>query len=375
MTKIFYIFLILFSSLTFAQEQATEVVIGHVQTLKSDILDETRTIKVWLPENYATSTRAFPVFYLLDAEMEMRFAKAAATVAELGGSAMPEMIVVGVENVDRNRDMFPEEDGSRGGADKFLGFLTDELLPFVDSQYRTTHYRILTGHSNSALFVCYALLRQPESFNAYFAISPMLGHREKAMMALAKQSFASFPQRNTFLYIEYGGDDFGRVVDLVPEFVEILEQANPVALSHRVDVLPGEGHVPYSAYRDALVALFHDYRVEEESLTRGLGYIEKYYQNLSGRYGFKIEVPLEPMVEYGRLMLKQKDHELAIEAFKQVSVRYPDDATGYYWLGRAYEASNQLPEAVRSYRYFLKIYPQGGFIRSRISELEKSIAQ
>ncbi len=75
-------------------------------------------------------------------------------------------------------------------------------------RFRSHNYRILTGHSNSALFVSYALLKQPESFNAYFAISPMLGHREQEMLKLASLSFADFPERNTFLYIEYGDKDF-----------------------------------------------------------------------------------------------------------------------------------------------------------------------
>jgi len=359
----------------FAQDEAANVVIGQVLTLDSDILGETRTIKVWLPENYAESGEVYPVFYLLDAEMVMRFAKAAATVAELGGDAIPEMIVVGIENIDRNKDMLPGVDGSESGADRFLDFLSKELFAFVESRYRTTDYRILTGHSNSALFVSYALLRQPEAFNAYFAISPMLGHREQEMLGLASQAFASFPQRNTFLYIQYGEHDFDRVLEVVPEFIEILETANPTSLSHRVDVLPGEGHVPYSCYRDALVALFPDFRIKEDDLVRGLGYIEEYYRNLSQRYGFKIKAPAEPMIEYGKKMLEAGEQAKAIEAFKLASVRHPTSALAYYRLGRAYDAANKLPEALAAYRQFLQIYPQSNTIRARVSELEKSIAQ
>src|SRR5210317_1745424 len=119
MTRFLVLFQLLFclSLPAFAQDEASDIVIGRVLALESDILGETRTIKVWLPENYAESGEAYPVFYLLDAEMVMRFAKAAATVAELGGDALPEMIVVGIENIDRNKDMFPAEGGGEGGAD------------------------------------------------------------------------------------------------------------------------------------------------------------------------------------------------------------------------------------------------------------------
>jgi len=377
MTRFLVILQLLFclSIPAFAQDETSDIVIGQARTLESNILGETRTMKVWLPENYAESGQTYPVFYLLDAEMVMRFAKAAATVAELGGRAMPEMIVVGIENIDRNKDMFPGEGGSEGGADKFLGFLTTELFPFVEEQYRTSDYRILTGHSNSALFVSYALLRQPESFNAYFAISPMLGHREQEMLTLARQSFDAFPQRNTFLYIEYGEHDLGRVIDVVPDFVDILEKVNPEALSYRVDVLPGEGHVPYSCYRDALVALFSDFRIKPGDLDRGLEYIEAHYRSLSKHYGFKIETPSEPMLEYGMQMLNAGEHAKAIEALKLTSERYPDSASAHYRLGRAYEAAGKLPEAVAAYQQVLQIYPQSNTMKARISELDKLIAQ
>lgn len=195
------------------------------------------------------------------------------------------------------------------------------------------------------------------------------------MLTLARHNFVSFPQRNTFLYIQYGEHDFGRVVEVVPEFIEILEKANPTALLHRVDVLPGEGHVPYSCYRDALVALFPDFRIKPGELGQGLGYIEAHYQGLTDRYGLKIETPAEPMIDYGELMLDAGEPEKAIEAFKLASVRYSDSALAYYRLGRAYDAAGKLPEALAAYRQLLKIYPQSNTIQARISELEKSIAQ
>ncbi|RLA45300.1 MAG: hypothetical protein DRR42_19555 [Gammaproteobacteria bacterium] len=264
-----------------AQDETGKVSIGQTRTLKSEVLDETRTIKVWLPESYANSGATYPVMYLLDAEMSMRFAKAAATVAELGEDKIPEMIVVGIDNTNRNRDMFPGQDGARSGADDFLTFLTDELFAHVDTAFRTTNYRILTGHSNSALFVVYALLKQPESFNAYFAISPMLGWRKPEMLSLARQSLTSFPNRNTFLYIEYGDQDYDHVIKVVPEFVEILQEVAPMALKHRVDVLPGEGHVPNPSYRDALLALFPDFQMKEENLARGINAIDEHYREFN----------------------------------------------------------------------------------------------
>ncbi len=358
-----------------AQDEPGKVFIGQTRTLNSEILDETRTIKVWLPESYAKSSATYPVMYLLDAEMSMRFAKAAATVAELGDGKIPEMIVVGIDNTNRNRDVFPGKDGIKSGADDFLAFLTGELFPQIDNAFRTTDYRILTGHSNSALFVVYALMKQPESFNSYFAISPMLGWRKPEMLGLARQSFANFPNRNTFLYIEYGEQDYDHVINVVPEFIEILEEIAPMALKYRVDVLPGEGHVPYTSYRDALLALFPDFQMSEEDLARGIEAIDEHYRVLTQRYGFKIEVPADPMVEFGELMLEQNNHEKAIEALEIAASRYPENVPSYYRLGQAYEAADRLPEALATYKRFLELYPQSSTIKVKVADLEKTVGQ
>ena len=94
-------------------------------------------------------------------------------------AARPDLIIVGVENVDRSRDMFPDQLKSRrgrgGGGKRFYRFLVDELVPYIDDKYATGGARILSGQSNSAFFVLYALQRNPEAFDGYLALSPMIG--------------------------------------------------------------------------------------------------------------------------------------------------------------------------------------------------------
>jgi predicted alpha/beta superfamily hydrolase len=362
----------LLTALLFASAslQAGDVIIGQTMTLDSEILDETRSIKVWLPDDYTGSGKSYPVFYLLDAEMTMRFAKAAATLAEFGGSRAPEMIVVGVENTDRRRDMFPERDGA-GGADGFLAFLTGELIPFVDGAYRSNGYRILTGHSNSALFVGYALLTRPDSFNAYFAISPMLGHREPEMMALAGQSLDGFPDRHTFLYIAYGEHDYPQVVNVVPGFLETLDETKPAALVYRVEMLPGEGHVPYPSYGDALLALFPDFMLRGEGLAGGPAAIDEHYQALSRRYGFTIATPPEALIGYGDLMRGSGEYGKAVGAYELAAQRFPAYPPVYYLLGRAYEGAGNPGAAIQAYRRFLEMRPGVASVEARIAELEQ----
>ena len=96
---------------------------------------------------------------------------------------MPATIVVALQNTERGRDMTPPAEtddemtsmiGDSGGADDFIAFFRDELIPYVDSNYRTTGYDILVGHSLGGLVAIHALVHHPDVFEAYVPISPRL---------------------------------------------------------------------------------------------------------------------------------------------------------------------------------------------------------
>ena len=101
------------------------------------------------------------------------------------------MIIVAIVNVDRNRDYTPTyapkqkgglEFPTSGKADKFLEFLKSELFPYVESNYRTQPYRIITGWSLGGLFTVFTYLEHPEYFSAYLAISPSLWWDNESML-------------------------------------------------------------------------------------------------------------------------------------------------------------------------------------------------
>lgn len=148
----------------FATELAPEIAIsplniGEQLTFKSMVLDEKRTLNVYLPARYKQSddTR-YPVIYLLDGATEEDFVHVSGIVqyASLPWlKFVPESIVVGIVNVDRNRDFtFKSSDSldlkefpSSGGAVSFIKFLDSEVQPLVDKQYRTNKQNTLIGQS------------------------------------------------------------------------------------------------------------------------------------------------------------------------------------------------------------------------------------
>jgi predicted alpha/beta superfamily hydrolase len=145
--------------------------------LASALLGESRPYTVHLPDFYARDTDIrYPVWIVLDGDWRGPETAEVARTFDRAGLA-PGHLVVAVSNVPRGRDQdfLPpgrEANGATGGADRFLAFLDSELLPAVDSLYRTTDVRLLSGHSLGGMFAAYAVAERPDVFDAVFAFSP-----------------------------------------------------------------------------------------------------------------------------------------------------------------------------------------------------------
>ena len=233
--------------------------IGELIPVQSHVLDEQRECIVTLPESYYGSENRYPVLYVLDANFSPYFEKDLFTVQCMRLiQLVPELIIVGIYNTIRERDMLPAavpEKEKSGGSDKFLEFITEELRATINTEYRTTDYNTIYGASNAGLFVLYALLRRPDVFNGVISSSPMIGWCEDYIYELAENSFKNQEYSNR-LYMIYGKDDYPQVTDTVPAFTEYLTEKAPEGLRWELKYLPDEGHVPYTSIYDGLRFLF-----------------------------------------------------------------------------------------------------------------------
>jgi len=173
------------SSLTsLTQAQGVAPPLWTRDSIRSTALGETRFFRIALPEGYDNrdfAAERYPVLIVLDAEFDEGFAPTVANtraLAVLGPPQIPRVIVVGVENTNRLRDMTPVEFRQAfktdvyGGAPAFLRFLSTELWPYISQHYRALPVVVLAGHSLSGLFAAWAFGQQPDLFRAAIALSP-----------------------------------------------------------------------------------------------------------------------------------------------------------------------------------------------------------
>ena len=147
----------------FAQTDNAPITCGNYRTIHSTVLGEDRTLLVRLPEDYGKSDKKYPVLYKLDGAKEnfLQAFSAAYYLFDMTENA-PDLIIVGIENNNRNCDMGPDQ-----RAENFIQFIQSELIPFIDKNYRTNGFRILCGQSLSSIFALYSFLDQPNLFDAY----------------------------------------------------------------------------------------------------------------------------------------------------------------------------------------------------------------
>ena len=127
----------------------TEFSIGKSIKIQSEILNESRTLNIYLPFSYTSDTeKTYPVIYLLDGSKDEDFIHVSGIV-QFGSfswiNMLPESIVVGIANVDRKRDFtYPtqnekdkKEFPTTGKSEHFIKFIEKELQPFVSANFRT----------------------------------------------------------------------------------------------------------------------------------------------------------------------------------------------------------------------------------------------
>ncbi len=177
---------------------------GTVAKIPSKVLGEERRINVLLPPGYEGGAARYPVFYLLDGSAHEDYFHSASLIDYMATyGVMPATIVVGISNVDRKRDFTvpsaDEEDRkavpNAGGADKFVAFVEQELIPWVEKSYRTSGPRTLYGQSLAGLMATKILLEKPALFDDYILVSPSLWWNREALLKAAPELLKRTPRR------------------------------------------------------------------------------------------------------------------------------------------------------------------------------------
>lgn len=242
-----------------APPQSERVRRAKHDAIVSKVLGEELTFLISLPDGYETSADTYPVLYVLDGSVR---ALVTADMA-LRQPGAPPMIVVAVAAPKGKRDdghlVWVPGAGS-DGAEKYLRFISEELIPHIEQHFRVQNHRTLYGASASGLFVLYALLERPDAFAAYIASSPTVNYCHDYMAGKATSPSRPLPRQHTQMYIVYGDREYPALREGMAKYRPILEALRSKTFSVTIEDLPQETHIPNGSLAKGLKHVFDGYR-------------------------------------------------------------------------------------------------------------------
>jgi len=218
-------------------------------TIASKFVNENRVINIWTPKNYKDGNQNFPVLYMPDGGIKEDFPHIANTIAKLVKSNLIEpIILVGIENTDRRRDLsgYSEVKADEkycpldDGAKNFRAFITQELMQEINTKYRTTTKKGILGESLAGLFVVETCLLAPNSFDFYIAMDPSLWWNNHYLEQHANAYLSKFSNDKRKLW--FAGSSAEDINKYTRGFANTLKTNAPNTLLWKYSDEPKEKH-------------------------------------------------------------------------------------------------------------------------------------
>jgi len=378
-----FLFVFIFSGpkLGFAQKDGDDIAIGKYRTIHSNILNEDRSLLVYLPRGYRGTKQHFPVIYMLYGNhVTTYFAEAVSILDNLGPTGrIPQCILVGIMNTNRYRDLLPlTHDGKPTGIKNFTRFLKEEVFLFIKKNYRIKDYRILVGPQAGANFGLFTLFTRPDLFNACLLNNPFRwqGGRD-LMMKKAADFLAQNKAFKKFLFITYDDSDplAREGIAYIKKLSQLTAAKKPKDFSLELNFIRhNDEFLQPLGLRKGLKKLFEKYPFPETRKVEGLKDILGYYLGLSKEYGYEVDTPEHVLTVKGDGLMERGKVKGVIEVLNYTMKKYPNAANSYFRMSNMLMQDGNLEGAKDYLKKALTLIPfDSGMFKSRLARLERVI--
>jgi predicted alpha/beta superfamily hydrolase len=291
---------------------------------------------------------------------------------------MPDLIIVGVTNTDRTRDLSPTRwarpgnDGGQaaapigGGADAFLDFFEKELIPYVEGHYRTQPYRLFAGHSLGGLLALYALEARPGLFDGVIAASPALNWDDDYILKKSAEFFNARSVLACTLFVTMANEE---ARDSAPTRFErlrtTLAAAKAAGFAWDSRSMPEENHgtVVLRTHYWGLRKVFEGWQLPANAygaFQGSLADVKQHYATLSKRFRFAVVPPEQLVNQLGYQLLGRNDVAGAVEVFRYNVGLHPGSANPYDSLAEALARAGNVEESLANYEKAVAVAKETG---------------
>lgn len=354
------------------------------EKFESRKLNTTRQLKIKLPKNYdPTSEVKHPVIIVFDGDY--LFEPVVGQVSyQTYFDEMPESIVVGiVQGYERFYDSYfdevtglPIESGAR-----FYQFVGEELLPYLDSKYNTSKFRVAIGHDIMGNFINSFLVSDRPLFQAYINLSPDL----KGNMDENVANRVKYMKNDVFYYLATSDEDIASIRKIVTALDSQLKTSENKALTYYFDELNGDSHYTLvtGALSKALDQIFDIYKpLDEKELKEKVltyegtldDYVEKRYRRIEDLFGIHKPITEEEFEKIVKVADERNDLASLERLGKLANKKLPESSLGNYYLALHAEKIGKNKKAVKFYESALTLnetqHINKDFIMAQVEKLK-----
>jgi len=329
-------------------------------------LRDVRDVQIYLPKSYDKDSLAnFPLTIVLDAE-KLYDLYLGVNNFYVSRDEAPEQIVVGV-NMESTRikdaafnitDSKPTQDARR-----FYTFLRDELIPFVEANYKTSPFLTIVGEGLTANMITHFLQEDNPIFNAYISLNPTLAPEINTLvqnyqlekMATMDNSFYYYISGNPFSSTEKTEriQAFGKFMKSTDiENFSVVYDEFKSSISGASTVGEGMSRAFSNVFKDYLGFTDEEFEKEVKELDppSAISYLEVKYLDIEYLYGSGIGVRTKDILAIEDIVIKQEEGNY-LKPFGEMLLKLdPQSEMGNYYLGLFYENRKNFIAALDHYK-------------------------
>lgn len=345
----------------------------------SEAFGSKRKISISLPTGYAESDsiQNYVVAYLFDGQFNPYFSLVSSVIdyyAQIG-EGIP-MIVVSIHTENRSLEFTPKPTNPRtssgwggncGNAEMLTASLRDEIIPYIESNYRTQPYRLAIGHSLGGTYVLHDIFKDASIFSGVIAVSPNLNYDDQQIVFSGETYFKTHPESHTFVYTSAG--DQGSMESSFRRSLQKLDsihsQLDPKYLDWTCNLLDGDGHMSsfLPTFNYAYLAFNKHWIISEEQLSEMmnrdyesmLDHINEFYEDLSLFVGSEVKPTNDDWNNYAYELSYNEKHNDAIAIINAGIASYPKDPNLLDTKGEILEEAGRYKDAQESYKQSMSV--------------------
>ena len=305
-------------------------------TISSLNLGYNKDISVIVPKDWQQNIeKTYPLTIIFDRQNTRSHQFIINTIDYLTISdQMPATIIVSVdsEQMKRTKETLHKKTNPIGMAEENELFIFNELIPFIEKNYKASKFRLLIGHSRYGYLTTYLFEKRLNQLNAVIALSPFFTTQQNMNLSDSISAVNSYTGKH-IKYYRYGiGNDF-------PEEFEVMEQSLKLIDNKGINA---KGILLPAAYHNATpgllipTALYNVFEYWSKQLNlffdisnKNMNQLEIASKNIENHYGQKLRASIGILNGKGWEFYNDKQYEKAIAIWEILLTEYPNFSQGY----------------------------------------------